>query len=115
MTRRLDPYDRVKELGDASVPFEFDVHALISSTDAPALENKLHSIFERQRVNLVNNRKEFFRVSIDDVKTEVKKLEPKAEFAMTALAEQYWKSEAIRKKQVEEQSANVENDFPEDI
>ena len=56
MTRRLDPMDRVKELGDASVPFRFDVHAIIYSDDAPTLENKLHHVFKDRRVNRVNNR-----------------------------------------------------------
>lgn len=67
MTRRLEPMDRVKELGDASVPFGFDVHALIYSKDAPALENELHKQFADNRVNLVNLRKEFFNVHVNDV------------------------------------------------
>ena len=67
MTRRLDPMDRVKELGDASVPFTFDVHAMIYSEDAPGLENTLHKHFDDRRVNLVNKRKEFFKVSLDDI------------------------------------------------
>src|SRR6185437_7542280 len=60
MTRRLDPFERVDELGDASVPFPFDVHAIIFSEDAPGLENKLHRAFAHRRVNLVNARKEYF-------------------------------------------------------
>ncbi|WP_172587483.1 DUF4041 domain-containing protein [Shewanella xiamenensis] len=67
MTRRLDPMDRVKELGDASVPFFFDVHALIPSDDAPALENKLHSKFASRRVNKINHRREFFNLTIEEV------------------------------------------------
>jgi multidrug efflux pump subunit AcrA (membrane-fusion protein) len=67
MTRRLNPLDRVKELGDASVPFEFDVHALIYTEDAPALERAFHQHFGDQRVNLMNQRKEFFEVSIDQI------------------------------------------------
>lgn len=59
MTRRLDPQDRVDELGDASVPFRFDVHAMIFSDDAPALENALHKAFENKKVNMVNQRREF--------------------------------------------------------
>ena len=62
MTRRLDPMDRVKELGDASVPHEFKVHAFAYSSDAPALEKKLHDEFEESRVNLINRRREFFFV-----------------------------------------------------
>ena len=60
MTRRLDPLDRVRELGDASVPFRFDVHALFFSDDAIKLENDLHHAFADRRVNFVNERREFF-------------------------------------------------------
>ena len=66
MTRRLDPNDRVKELGDASVPERFTVHAFIYTEDAPALEKYFHNYFDERRVNLVNRRKEFFRVSPED-------------------------------------------------
>lgn len=72
MTRRLEPMDRVKELSSASVPFEFDVHAMIFSDDAPALETALHQAFEKQSVNRVNLRKEFFRVSLDEIESVVK-------------------------------------------
>lgn len=67
MTRRLEPIDRVKELGDASVPFRFDVHMMISSDDAPSLENALHRSLHKLRVNKVNPRKEFFRTEINDI------------------------------------------------
>ncbi len=60
MTRRLEPLDRVRELGDASVPFRFDVHALFFSDDAIALESELHKAFADRRVNFVNERREFF-------------------------------------------------------
>ena len=66
MTRRLDPNDRVKELGDASVPELFTVHAFIYTEDAPTLEKYFHDHFQNRRVNLVNRRKEFFRLSADD-------------------------------------------------
>ena len=72
MTRRLEPMDRIKELSSASVPFEFDVHAMIFSDDAPALETTLHNYFEKQSVNRVNLKKEFFRVSIDEIERVVK-------------------------------------------
>lgn len=85
MTRRLEPLDRVKELGDASVPFLFDVHAIIFSEDAPGLESELHRQFEEHRVNRVNHRKEFFRVSISDVKEAV---------ATRDLEEVHWTLEA---------------------
>lgn len=67
MTRRLDPGDRVKELGDASVPFPFDVHAMISCDDAPTLEKALHHELRDYRVNKVNFRKEFFRVDVEAI------------------------------------------------
>lgn len=72
MTRRLDPMDRVKELSDASVPFEFDVHAIIYTDDAPKLENELHRAFHHRRVNRVNERKEFFRVSLAEIADRVR-------------------------------------------
>lgn len=64
--------DRIKELSSASVPFEFDVHAMIFSEDAPALETALHRQFDDRRINLVNSRKEFFRVSLSEVEKVVK-------------------------------------------
>jgi hypothetical protein len=67
MTRRLDPNERIDELGDASVPFPFDVHAMVYSTDAPALEYALHDHFWERRVNRANDRKEFFRVDLDEI------------------------------------------------
>ncbi|MXQ67329.1 DUF4041 domain-containing protein [Actinomadura rayongensis] len=68
MTRRLDPMERVRELGDASVPFHFDVHALIFSADAVELENRLHQEFAERRVNRVNNRREFFYATPGEVR-----------------------------------------------
>lgn len=116
MTRRLEPLDRVRELGDASVPFEFDVHALISSSDAPSLENKLHIAFEKYRMNLVNNKREFFRVPLDLIEQEVKKESPNSDFVRTALAEQYRKSEAIRRQREQQESVHQEQKaFPEAI
>ncbi|HHX8468050.1 TPA: DUF4041 domain-containing protein [Vibrio diabolicus] len=93
LTRRLEPMDRVKELGDASVPFPFDVHAMIYTDDAPALETALHREFHAHRVNAVNFRKEFFSVDLDDIKEAVEKIAGvEAEFKMTALAEDYYES-----------------------
>lgn len=71
MTRRQEPLDRVKELGDASVPFLFDVHALIYSKNAYELENQLHNEFANKRVNKINKRKEFFNVTLNEIKTVV--------------------------------------------
>ena len=67
MTRRLEPMDRINELSSASVPFSFDVHAMIFSENAPELETELHQHFKEQSVNKVNFRKEFFKVSLDEI------------------------------------------------
>ena len=95
MTRRLEPMDRVNELGSASVPFPFDVHSMIFSDDAVSLETKLHHILNDQRVNKVNLRKEFFRVSLDDLEKLVGEIALTAEFKRTVLAEQYRQSLSI--------------------
>ena len=101
LTRRLDPMDRVKELGDASVPFSFDVHAIIYADDAPALETALHREFSHRRVNAVNLRKEFFRVPLTHIQEAVEKLtEDEAEFITTIAAEEYY--ETLRLKEPEE-------------
>lgn len=92
MTRRLNPQDRVNELGDASVPFKFDVHSFIFSDDAVGLENKLHQILDDKRVNKVNRRKEFFYTSIDELEQLVTEIEPTAEFNKTMLAEEFHQS-----------------------
>ena len=90
MTRRLDPQDRVDELGDASVPFNFDVHAMIFSDDAPALETALHKAFEDRKLNMVNTRREFFHVTLDEIKEVVKKnFDKTVEFIDVPDAEQY--------------------------
>ena len=92
MTRRLEPQDRVNELGDASVPFPFDVHSFIFSDDAVALETKLHQELNSRRVNKVNLRKEFFNISLDELRALVERIDPTAPFTETALAEQYRQS-----------------------
>ncbi|MFL6244398.1 MAG: DUF4041 domain-containing protein [Thermoanaerobaculia bacterium] len=96
MTRRLDPLDRIRELGDASVPFQFDVHAIIFSEDAPALENTLHKAFHNRRVNRVNAKKEFFKVTIDDIVATVRQHHA-ADVTITLAAEasEYRKTVAI--------------------
>jgi hypothetical protein len=97
VTRRLDPTERIDELGDASVPFNFDTHALIFSDDAPALENALHKAFQDKRLNLINMRREFFRASIEDIETVVKQNFSKpVEFVLLADAAQYRQSEVLR-------------------
>ena len=95
MTRRLEPQERVNELGDASVPFPFDVHSFIFSQDAVSLENNMHKQLFKNRMNKINNRKEFFKVSVDDLENLVQRLEPSAEFNRTALAEQYYQSMSV--------------------
>lgn len=89
MTRRLDPMERVAELGDASVPFPFDVHAMIFSEDAPALETALHQAFEGEKTNLVNGKKEFFNVPLSSIKEKVKELGYDVTFEDNAIAPQY--------------------------
>lgn len=99
MTRRLEPFDRVKELSSASVPFNFDIHAMIFSEDAPGLENALHKEFSNNRVNLVNKRKEFFNVTIDEIERVVKENHNSTiEFTKLAMAEDYRQSLMIRKQ-----------------
>ena len=94
MTRRLNPQDRVNELGDASVPFKFDVHSFIFSDDAVALESKLHDILNEKRVNKVNMRKEFFYTNVDELEELVMSIEPTAEFNKTMLAEEFRQSQS---------------------
>lgn len=111
MTRRLDPLDRVKELGDASVPFPFDVHAMIYSEDAPGLESKLHKEFISDSVNLINMRKEFFNVELDKVESFVK--EHHGDFKLTKLAEasQYRDTIEMRKQHVIPEYSAENEDF----
>ena len=109
MTRRLDPMDRVKELGDASVPFSFDVHSFIFSDDAVGLENALHKELNGRRVNKVNLRKEFFDISLDEIEDIVYKYQPSAEFNRTMLAEQYYQSLSIE-NEVQEMDEYVDDE-----
>ena len=103
MTRRLNPQERVDELGDASVPFKFDVHAMIFSEDAPALEAKLHRAFEDRKLNLVNQRREFFKVSLDEIKEVVKNnFDKTVEFVEVPDADQYRISLKLREEQSEQ-------------
>ncbi|UZT98102.1 DUF4041 domain-containing protein [Chryseobacterium fluminis] len=89
MTRRLDPLDRVRELGDASVPFEFDVHAMIYSEDAPALERQIHKQFLKKQVNKCNPRKEFFKLGLNDVRAYLDSMDISCKWTMVAEARQY--------------------------
>ena len=90
MTRRLDPQERIDELSDASVPFNFDIHAMIFSDNAPALEAALHKAFENKKLNMVNQRREFFNVTLDEIKEVVmKNFDKSVEFIEVPEAEQY--------------------------
>jgi len=97
LTRRLEPLDRIRELGDSSVPFGFDVHAMIFSENAPALENQLHKHFVLMQINKVNFRKEFFRVDLAHIRDEIEKLGLSAKWTMAAAAQEYRESLAIEK------------------
>lgn len=107
MTRRLNPLERVEELGDASVPFPFDVHAVIFADDAPALEYQLHKAFASRRVNGVNLRKEYFRVTLDEIQAEVKKLHSVVSFTLVAEAEEYRKTIAAAESGAREPMADT--------
>jgi hypothetical protein len=99
MTRRLEPLDRVRELGDASVPFTFDVHAMIFSDDAPGLENAIHKALAHNKVNKINDRKEFFRIDLHEVEILVKQNHNKTvQFTKLAEAVEYRKSLQLEKK-----------------
>lgn len=100
MTRRLDPYERVRELSGASVPFAFDVHAMIFTDDAPGLEAALHREFADRKVNLVNGRKEFFAVSLDEIRSViVSNYDGSVEFVDSPDADQWRQSRSMRHKQ----------------
>ena len=98
MTRRLDPQERVDELSDASVPFNFDVHAMIFTEDAPKLETALHNAFEKKKLNKINTRREFFAVTLEEIKSEVRKnFDKTVEWIDIPEAEQYRQSKLIQK------------------
>lgn len=96
MTRRLDPMDRIDELGDASVPFDFDVHGMIYSENAPELEGILHKKIESKRVNLVNQRAEFFNTTIDEIEAIVKGLSLNIQLTKIAEAKEYRETLSLR-------------------
>jgi len=113
MTRRLEPMDRVNELGDASVPFKFDVHALIFSENAPELETKLHQRFRNNAVNLVNNKKEFFKVSLDEIEKAVHENYAEIEFTKIAEARDYRETLALRQSMEQTNNQIEENKVQE--
>jgi len=102
MPRRLIPEDRIKELGDASVPFGFDVHAMIRSDDAPALERMLHAAFDDARINKVNYRKEFFRIPLERLRNLAAEKGLEVTFTMASEAREYRETVALEKMTPEE-------------
>lgn len=112
LTRRLDPMDRVRELGDASVPFTFDTHAIIYSDDAPLLESGLHREFESGRINAMNYRKEFFRATLEEVEGAVKRLAPGAPFFKDIEAQDYRETLAKRKQALLSKEEQELQQFP---
>lgn len=115
LTRRLDPDDRVRELGDASVPFSFDTHAMIYSDAAPALEAALHKEFAERRINMSNFRKEFFRVSLDDVEAAVARLAPTAGFFKDREAQEWHETLARRNASLLDMQSAAARDLPASI
>jgi len=104
MTRRLDPTERVDELGDASVPFPFDIHGMIHFDDAPTAESKLHRLFLMGQVNKTNFRKEFFRANLDDIKSAVEEIGGIANWTMLAEAAQYRETLRIEERIKEDEA-----------
>lgn len=96
MTRRIFPEDRIRELSNASVPFKYDIHAMIYSEDAPSLESHLHNVFDRYKVNLINGKKEFFKVPLEQIEQEVAKCGISAAFLKVPEARDYRESLRIQ-------------------
>jgi len=115
LTRRLDPNDRVKELGDASVPFGFDTHAMVYSDEAPALEKALHHEFSERRINISNIRKEFFHVSLAEVEDAVKRLAPDANFFTDREAQEWHETVARRRDNLQYLQESQSDELPEEI
>ncbi len=115
LTRRLDPADRVRELGGASVPFVFDTHAMIYSEEAPALEAALHAQFEERRVNAANMRKEFFRVTLEEVENAVHRVAPEADFHKDIEAQEFRETMARRQLKLEAELRASKLVFPDAI
>jgi hypothetical protein len=115
LTRRLDPDDRIRELGDASVPFGFDTHAMIYSDAAPSLEGALHREFAERRINTSNFRKEFFRVSLDEVEAAVARLAPTASFFKDREAQEWHETLARRNAALLDVQSTTLNSLPKSI
>jgi hypothetical protein len=115
LTRRLEPLIRVKELGDASVPFAFDVHAMIYSENAPELEAILHQEFKATRLNQVNFRKEFFQVELEDIEKKVRSEHEEIEFTKVAEAKEYRETLAIMNELKNIKTEPKEEKFPDSL
>ena len=121
MTRRLDPVDRIRELSNASVPFRYDIHAMILSEDAPTLENKLHIAFNDKKVNMINGRKEFFNVTIQEIEQKVKDTGLEIEFLTIPEARDFRETISIKEKKSHPQliadkiQDQINNEFPQSI
>ena len=120
MTRRLEPIDRIDELGDASVPFDFDVHGMIYSENAPELENRIHKKLESKRVNLVNRRAEFFDTTLNELEAIVKELNLNIQLTKIAEAKEYRETISLREvqsgvPQKTEEELKEEAKFPETL
>lgn len=109
MTRRMDPNDRVQELGDASVPFPFDVHVMASCENAPQLENSLHRQLARFRVNRINLRKEYFRVDLDTILATIREVHGQIEYVAEPEALQYRESLDVSPEEVVELEQEMED------
>lgn len=114
LTRRLDPEDRVRELGDASVPFQFDIHAMIYSENAPELETKFHKYFAERQVNRVNPRKEFFRISLNEIEEYARRNGLTIEFTKIAEAKEYRETMAMLLSK-NNQTVNVEQTVKDEL
>lgn len=119
MTRRLEPMDRVKELGDASVPFTFDLHAMIFSENAPELENLLHKEFDDRRINKVNYKKEYFSATLDEIEQVIKdKYTKEVDFIKVSEAQQFRETQSIIKQlaQSKQEQIEIEEDkYPDSL
>ena len=97
------------------MPFSFDVHAMIFSENAPELESALHKVFDGKRVNLVNRRKEYFRVELEEIEREVKKMDDSVEFIKISEAIEYNQTLAILNEQLKIESKDLNSQFPDSI
>lgn len=115
MTRRLVPEERVKELGDASVPFPFDIHMMIPSEDAPKLEHSLHELLWNERINLVNDGREFFNISLDEIKKAVDLLSPGTPyFYESSFVASQWRESMARREKRDFGTYSDDVELPED-